>query len=204
MATFKLDTEIENKVKSAFQVNKQDINSLMKLFNSVLKPRIKSRYLSHLVGTIEDIISEKIKNEVIKTIEAQKQIASDDEKQVLINIETVITSKRYRHFAITLIPMSKTSKKASVRIVKGNALIYYLENLEEKQKRILIAHELGHIAGRYLFDKTESRNEQFANLFAFLAMLDKNNFYKNECKEFTFKSDVELLNDIISLILPAS
>jgi hypothetical protein len=69
---------------------------------------------------------------------------------------------------------------------------------DEKEKRILIAHELGHIVNKELFENVEDSEER-ANLFAYVAMDDKNKFYTEECANYVSKSDVQILNDIISI-----
>ena len=42
-------------------------------------------------------------------------------------------------------------------------------------------------------------SEQTANLFAYIAMEDKNKFYTEECKKFVSKSDMQIFNDIINI-----
>jgi hypothetical protein len=62
---------------------------------------------------------------------------------------------------------------------------------------VLIAHELGHIVNKEFLDGQDSENA--ANLFAYIAMKDKNEFYEKTCKEFLFKSDVMILHEIENL-----
>ena len=42
-------------------------------------------------------------------------------------------------------------------------------------------------------------SEQTANLFAYIAMEEKNKFYTEECAKYTSKSDIQILNDIIGV-----
>ena len=62
----------------------------------------------------------------------------------------------------------------------------------------MIAHELGHIVEHFIFKKDGS--EGIASLFAYIAMLDKNNFYKDECSSYVFKSDVTIFNELTKVL----
>lgn len=73
-------------------------------------------------------------------------------------------------------------------------MIYYNSRLEEKDKRLLIAHELGHIIEQFVFKQNGS--EGIASLFAYIAMLDKNKFYREECKDFLFPSDLTIFEEL--------
>ncbi|MDR0448581.1 MAG: hypothetical protein LBH07_07920 [Treponema sp.] len=65
-------------------------------------------------------------------------------------------------------------------------------------KRILIAHELGHIVNKELMDGIKD-NEEMANLFAFIALEDKMHFYQKKCKKFTPDSNLQIFNDILNI-----
>ena len=93
-----------------------------------------------------------------------------------------------------LVPITKSRKNATTRIIENNAVIYYNSNLDEKDKRLLIAHELGHIVEHFIFKKDGS--EGIASLFAYIAMLYKNNFYKDECSNYIYKTDLTIFNEL--------
>ena len=67
-----------------------------------------------------------------------------------------------------------------VKIVDDNIVIYINDNLSDISKRIVCAHELGHVllhedAGNY-FDGGDDDKEFEANLFAALLLLNQNDY----------------------------
>ncbi len=199
MAIIELDEEIKYKLIKTFQVSKEEIDYMLNFFRDKLKPEIKYRYLSHLVSTLEDIINTQEKDRVLNDIKTIKKNKNYKEKKVeLEKLENILNSKNYRLFVITLIPTTKSRKNATTRIIKNNAMIYYNNNLTEKEKRLLIAHELGHIVEHFIFKNDSSEN--IASLFAFIAMLDKNKFYKEDSSNYIFKNDIEILNELAKVL----
>jgi len=87
---------------------------------------------------------------------------------------------------------------ATIRYHPSGAIIYYNSCYDEITIRILIAHEIGHIVNKELMENAED-SEQIANLFAYIAMNDKNKFYSGECEKFISISDMQILDDIISV-----
>jgi len=85
--------------------------------------------------------------------------------------------------------------KECVFFLPSGAIIYYNSCYEEKDIRILIAHEIGHIVNKELLENAKD-TEQTANLFAYIAMYDKNKFYAEECGKFVSKSDAIIFDDI--------
>lgn len=190
-----LDPEIRAKLKKTFNVSHEDIDTMLCFFRDKLKPEIKNRYLSHLVSTIEDMINNQEKARILEDVAKAKELEESQETQnAFKDLEDAINSKHYRLFVITLIPTIKAKKNATTRIVRNNAMIYYNNRLEEKDKRLLIAHELGHIVEHFIFKQNGS--EGIASLFAYIAMLDKNKFYREECKGFLYPSDLTVFNEL--------
>lgn len=190
-----LSPEIRSKLKKTFHVSYDDIDAMLCFFRDKLKPEIKNRYLSHLVSTIEDMINNQEKARILEDVAKAKELEEGQETQNAFKyLEEAINSKHYRLFVITLIPTIKTKKNATTRIVRNNAMIYYNSRLEEKDKRLLIAHELGHIIEQFVFKQNGS--EGIASLFAYIAMLDKNKFYREECKDFLFPSDLTIFEEL--------
>jgi uncharacterized protein YqgQ len=108
----------------------------------------------------------------------------------------------YRLYSIILVP-AFVKRKATTRHHKYGAIVYFSNEFEDINKRILIAHELGHIVNKELLGKHDS--EKSANLFAFFALNDKNNFDFNDAKEYIFKGgELEILSTIKAVcpILP--
>lgn len=194
-AKLELDIEIRNKLRDTFKLTKEDIDTMLCFIRDKLKPDIKYRYLSHLVSTLEDMINNQEKQHILEEVVKVKELEKTKETQsALQSLEQVINSKHYRLFVIMLVPITKSRKNATTRIIENNAVIYYNSNLDEKDKRLLIAHELGHIVEHFIFKKDGS--EGIASLFAYIAMLYKNNFYKDECSNYIYKSDVTIFNEL--------
>jgi hypothetical protein len=63
----------------------------------------------------------------------------------------------------------------------------------------LIAHELRHVAVRYLIDKDSASDDSLATLFGYIALQDKDDFYKNKTKLFTNNNDIEIYNKIANI-----
>ena len=79
-------------------------------------------------------------------------------------------------------------------------MIYYASYLLENEKRFAIAHELGHIVNDYILESDDANKEYRASLFAYIALLDKNNFYKNEAKDYITRTDIELFDEYMNVL----
>ena len=154
-----------------------------------IKPIIKTNFLSHLVTTVENIVNDKKMRELLNSLDLSKL----NNKQ----LRGMLASKTFRLYSIILEPVAIT-RRATTRYHPSGAIIYYNTSYEEKTIRILIAHEIGHIVNREIIENNVD-SEQMANLFAYIAMDDKNKFYKEECSKFISRSDLEILNEIINI-----
>lgn len=195
MANVELDSCIIEKLQSEFSVSTDDINQYVRFFNKNIKPQIKTHYLSHLVTSIEDMINEKRKTEMFQDLDK-----INNKKEDVKELKRYIMTKNIKLFSIVLAPVEITNgRKARVYNMPSAALICYANYLTEQEKRFVIAHELGHIVTSVFF-ADNNEQESYASLFAFIALLDKNNFYVQECKYYTSKNDVQLFNDFINII----
>jgi Zn-dependent peptidase ImmA (M78 family) len=109
-------------------------------------------------------------------------------------LKGLLASRTFRLYSILLEPAA-IKRKATTRYHISGAIIYYNTCFDENTIRILIAHEVGHIVNKELLKNTED-SEQTANLFAYIALLDKNKFYTDECKQFISNSDMQIFNDM--------
>lgn len=195
MENVELDDTIKDKLKDSFKVSETDIQSLLDFFNNTLKPAIKVHYLSHLVTSIEEMINENQKKEFLDYIKTTGNSDKD-----IATLTKLINEKRVRMFSIILVPISNSKRKALALTKKGGVIIYYANYLQENEKRFAIAHELGHIVNDYILDIQDDNRENRASLFAYIALLDKNNFYKNESKNYVTKTDIELFNEYMNVL----
>jgi len=105
-------------------------------------------------------------------------------------------------FSFKLNPTTDGASPCRCLYKDGVAIITYDSRLEDKQKRIYIAHEIGHILIDIMKQEIGLDNvdiEKCSSLFAFFAILDKDLFYTNKASDYIHKSDIELLNEVIFL-----
>lgn len=191
MANVELDIEIKNKLKNSFAVSYDEIDKMLDLFNNKIKPIIKRHYLSHLVASIEEIINNKRKMYFLTQL---CKLSPDEDAEKIENLKKTI--KQERIFTISLIAVPNNGKKARTYKKAGGVIICYADYLTDTEKRFAIAHELGHIVNNYVVDTDNNDNEENkASLFAYIALLDKNNFYQTECSEYIAQTDIELFNE---------
>jgi hypothetical protein len=180
--------DLSSRLSRDLQIAGEMVENRFKFFTDVIKPKIKTKFLSHLVTTIEDLINEKRMKEIIDSV---KEKRNDIEL-----IKSLFASRNVRFYSIVLIPMN-IRRRATTRYHNFGASVYYNSCFEDKQIRILIAHELGHIVNKELLGT--DNDESTANLFAYIAMQDKNDFYDKDSKDYIFKSDAAILNEILSV-----
>jgi hypothetical protein len=178
-----MDSDISVKISKEWGVTEETISKYSAFFSNVIKPVIRSNYLSHLVTTVENMVNDKRIKDFLAKIEGGN-----------VDFKNLLGSRTFRLYSIMIVPID-LKRRATTRYHPSGAIIYYNSCYEEKIKRILIAHEIGHIVNKELM-KDSSDSEQTANLFAFIAMDDKNKFYTEECKKFVSKSDLEIFDDI--------
>ena len=192
-----MDDAVKDKFIDGFGLTGDQINRYENNFNSIILPVVKRHFLSHLVTTIEELINEKKKHDFLEHI---KNSANSNTLYDYKTIERLVNHKMLRLFSIILVPVESGKLKARTYCIgKGTgAMVTYWKDLPKKQIRILIAHELGHIADKYIFENTNSGDDT-ATLFGYIALQDRNNFYKNKVKEFTNESDLAIYNEIVNL-----
>jgi len=184
-------------IKSNLLVNDSEYFEVESLFCEI-KENIKKCYLSHLKTSLEDIINDKRKKVILADIEKKKDKIGEKNCE---NLKKMILLNNYRPFTILLVPIV-TKKRATTKMINKSALIIYDPRIDVKQLRVFIAHEFGHIAIREFAGLSRGDNEQYlANLFAFFSILDKDNFYAEECKNLIHKSPEELLSIVANLTI---
>ena len=184
-----MDHTISVKISKEWALTSEIITKYETYFKTIIKPIVKTNFLSHLVTTIENMVNDKRMTKFLKDL--------DDSGVGPDRLRGLLASRTFRLYSIMREPV-KIKKRATTRHHPSGAIIYYNSCYDEKTVRILIAHELGHIVNKELLENAED-SEQTANLFTFIAMDDKNKFYKEECGRFISKTDIEILNDIIKI-----
>jgi hypothetical protein len=186
-----MNNEVSAKISTKWNISKDTIQKYVDYYAETIRPIIKTNYLSHLVTTVENMVNDRrIRNFLTKVTEAEQDLNQEEFKKLL-------ASRTFRLYSIILEPVN-LKRRATTRYHHSGAIIYYNSSYEEKTIRILIAHEVGHIVNKELLENAED-TEQTANLFAYVAMVDKNKFYSEECKKFVSHSDIEIFNDIVNV-----
>jgi Zn-dependent peptidase ImmA (M78 family) len=179
-----MDASISAKISSEWGVSSETIRQYTSFYADTIRPIIKSNYLSHLVTTVENMVNDKRMRNFLNEI-----AGAEREK-----LRGLLASRTFRLYSIILEPIN-LKRRATTRYHPSGAIIYYNSCYEEKVIRILIAHEIGHIVNKELLEGAKD-TEQTANLFAYIAMHDKNKFYAEECAKFVSESDVVIFDDI--------
>lgn len=107
-----MDNEVREKLCKSFKINTENCDEIESLFYDKLMPHLKTKYLSHLVSTIEDIVNKEIKqnNKNMKRSEGTE------------TVENALQSNR--PFSLLLIPM-KISVKAKTFDFNSGSIIAY-------------------------------------------------------------------------------
>ena len=181
MPDFTITDDIVSKIVQQCKntVNKKQVESLLSFYNKFAEGT-KYQYLAHVIRTMEEKLRKVPGNEM---------------------------------FQIICSPVAKNSKMldfvASQYQKNCYFAIYYHPNLKEKQLRIRIAHELGHLFLVELIDANvelkknlgkKALVEPLATIFAIFSIFDKNDFYHNRTGLYKHTTPEEILRDFEFLI----
>lgn len=185
-----LPASLLKQVAQDLGLNEAVLVKLDEIFKTNVQPEIQKNYLSHLKNSLEDLINERIKSLFLESLR-------EINRENVDTLEQMIKSRHYKIFTIQLIPFNKPFKRdAFINFVRGSAIIYYRENLDEKQKRIWIAHELGHVFyQRYINDGPvdQKTSEAMASAFAIVAIVDKEDFYAKRSQQYCYGSKENII-----------
>jgi hypothetical protein len=176
--------DVKDRLCNDFKVSPETCNEYEKLYDDIIEKKIRKKYLSHLVSTIEDLINAEIKK---NSIEAAAKSLPD-------------AIKNARPFSILLVPV-ETNGKARVYDCNTGAVIRYNPLCDDKDLRIIIAHELGHVVNFRLSDPKDKDSQNTANVFTFFAINGKNNFYKHNAREYVYPEEFSIIS-AISAVCP--
>ena len=153
-----------------------------KKFIDDVKPKFKGKYLAHFVFVLEDLIGKKVGNELFK---------------------------------IFLRPVKDIQIASSYYDMKNFFVVTYPDGdekyeLDEKTRRIHIAHELGHLYAHILLKSEDfakdslskdNNTEIIATLVAMVVLRDKRDFYLKapDKEELSPKTTEELVRDCLQI-----
>lgn len=169
MDKYKIDDEKIATIARTFGTDRETVKKMNALYKGI-SDGMKNQYLAHVIRTVEEKVRKEIDNPL---------------------------------FQIKCIPVDKSSTLTgfgSAQYFEKNCyLIYYHPNLDDKQLRILIAHELGHLVVEVLVKKSEDPNndcsEPLSSILGILTILDKNDFYQCRAPHYQHSSWQDIIKD---------
>jgi hypothetical protein len=175
MSDFTITDEIIAKIAKQYHVPEGHVRDWQRFYRSFTDD-IKRQYLAHIIRTMEERLRRISGNEMFRIICSP---VDADAKEL-----GIARAKYYknRYFAV-----------------------FYHPRTNEKQLRVLLAHELGHLFLIEMLNSTldgEAKPydetmeiEPAATIFGIFAIFDKNDFYHNKTMPFMHRSSEEILND---------
>jgi len=146
---------------------------LHNMYQSVISDTMKRHYLAHSIRAMEDKLREIPGNEMFRII-------------------CTSVAENSRNIGI-----------ARSHYYRGRFFaIYYHPNTDEKQLRIMLAHELGHLFLVELFNSRTGSSydenteiEPISTILGIFTILDKNEFYHNMTTPFKHNTADDVIND---------
>jgi hypothetical protein len=158
---FSITDSLLAEIASCFNIPKDLVSNIHTLHKDIVNG-MKQQYLAHVIRTIEDRLRSLPGNEMFRIICSPVKGSE---------MSTGIASARYyknRYFAI-----------------------YYHPKTEEKQLRVMLAHELGHLFLVEMFNASLKKDydentlmEPVPTVFGVFTILDKNDFYYSKTAPF--------------------
>jgi hypothetical protein len=179
MAEFDVTEEKLKKVSDQFHVNPQTVQAVYKIFTDVISG-VKNQYLAHIIRCMELYIRNHTGNPMF-----QINCFPIDPNSPVLNAGCA----QYFH--------------------KRFFSVFFHPRMEEKQLRVCLAHELGHLFIVELLN--DSGNEQsprfdektltepISSILGIFTIMDKNNFYKDRCRKLNHHSWEDIVKDFILL-----
>jgi uncharacterized protein YjaZ len=179
MAEFSVTDEKIAHISTQFHLEKSYIERVYGLFSEVIGG-VKDQYLAHIIRCMESYIRKETKNPM---------------------------------FQINTFPIDPNSPVLNVGCAqyypKRYFSIFFHPRMEERQLRVCLAHELGHLFiiellnerttdGSKSFDKT-TVTEPLSSIFGIFTIMDKNLFYKEKAVNFNHHSWKEIVQAFVHL-----
>ena len=170
MSLFSVDTEKINHIAERFETKQKTVEELHRKY-SELNGRMKDQFLAHVMRSLEEYIREHHNAPLFR-----------------------ITCR-----ASTNNPALKGTGCASYK-EKLSFNIVYDSNMDPRQARVVIAHELGHLFAITVFNRDyKEKHEPLSSIFGIFTILDKNDFYAEKTVPFQHKSWQDIVSDFLLL-----
>jgi Zn-dependent peptidase ImmA (M78 family) len=172
MPDFSITDEIVSKIVKQFDTSQTQVETLRQFYMDFAHD-MKRQYLAHVIRTMEERLRQISGTEMFRIV-----CSPVDESSRVLGIASAQYYKN-RYFAI-----------------------YYHPKTDEKQLRVLLAHELGHLFLVELVNSTFDKQydekteiEPLATIFGIFSIFDKNEFYHNKTAPFKHESTDAILRD---------
>jgi Zn-dependent peptidase ImmA (M78 family) len=179
MSEFSIDDSKIVHISGQFHIEKSYVESVYKLFSRVIDG-VKNQYLAHIIRCMESYIRQKTGN-------------------LMFQINT-----------FSLAPDSRVLNVGCAQYYpKRYFTIFFHPRMDERQLRVCLAHELGHLFiiellneekqdGSKPLDKT-TLTEPLSSIFGIFTVMDKNHFYKEIAPTFNHHSWEEIVQAFVHL-----
>lgn len=170
MSQFQIDNEKLQFIAQRFKLDKDIIDKLYKNYKP-FKERMKHHYLAHVIRSMEDYVR-------------------DLHSAPMFRITCTPSSNNP---ALKGAGFATYTKKVCFNILYDSAL-------DEKQARIVIAHELGHLFVIASLGEDYAHNhEPISSIFGVFSILDKNDFYAEKTHCYQHHSWQSVIDDFCLL-----
>lgn len=170
MSQFEIDKEKLQHIAKAFNLDYETVDALHRGYMP-FRNHMKRHYLAHVIRAMEDYVREKHNAPMFR----------------------ITCTPSSNNPALKGAGFATYTKKICFNILYDSAL-------DEKQARVVIAHELGHlfvVAG--LESNYEHNHEPISSVFGVFTILDKNHFYAEKTRDYQHPSWQDIISDFCLL-----
>jgi hypothetical protein len=179
MAEFEVTEEKLKIISGQFNIPLVTVNAVYNIFAKVISG-VKNQYLAHIIRCMEAYCRKQTKNPM---------------------------------FQINCYPLDPASPILNVGCAqyfpKKFFTVFFHPRMEEKQLRVCLAHELGHLFIVELLNETEAEagksydqttlTEPISSIFGVFTIMDKNDFYQDHGRLLNHHSWDDIVKDFIHL-----
>jgi Zn-dependent peptidase ImmA (M78 family) len=170
---FSVTNDVINEISSRFNVPIEMVKKIHHFYKNTASKSTQHQYLAHTIRAMEDFLRGLPGNEL---------------------------------FQITCRPVEGSGLNVGIAgacYYKNRCfIIYYHPGTDERQLRVMLAHELGHLFLVEIFNKQlgkdyneKTQMEPISTVFGVFAILENNDVYYNNSKPFKHRSIKEALDD---------
>ncbi len=169
-----IEYELKKKIIDKLPIDEELFDNLFEYYKNSIGDEIKKHYLAHIIRSMEEVLKNVTKNPLFQI---RVQPFESDDRDLKVTCAEYVKNCYF--------------------------VIFYPKKMEEKQLRVMLAHELGHLFFVEIFNSssddnyTENSNtEPLATLFGIFAIIDKNDYYKKGYyRDLIHKSYDDILYD---------